>query len=224
MKLDICVITCPESGSAWDQLGVLCVAQTTAFLCTLPCPLAGLFFLFVFLTGSFSCSWLFDAGVLLGPVFSHLTMHYLPLSAHITLWEKNVYLNIANWLSRMYLLGVKDAIFLPSLYSVVFYQFYFTGQVLSGSDVEGKRSLCTRISTGEVRKVKHTGFLQWKEIFTCPLPGMLGKECRLQPGDLLLPVEPSSPHIPQNLRFTYPRPFSPKSLALLLGHRTHPCE
>lgn len=124
----------------------------------------------------------------------------------------------------MYLLGVKDAIFLPSLYTVVFYQFYFTGQVLSGSGVEGKRSLCTRISTGEVRKAKHTGFLQWKEIFTCPPARMLGKGCRLQLGDLLLPGEPSSAHIAQNLHFTYPRSFSPKSLALLLGDRTHPCE
>lgn len=41
----------------------------------------------------------------------------------------------------------------------------------------GKRSLCTQISTGEARKVKHTGLsLQWKEMFVCLSPGMLGKD------------------------------------------------
>lgn len=151
-----------------------------SLLSSLPCrgPLAGLFFFFVFLTGSFSCSWLFNAGVLLGSVFSHLTMHYLPLSACLTLWKKCLFehCQLTEQNEPAGGIDIKDAIFLLSLYSVVIYQFYFTGQVLSGSVVEGKKSLCMRISTGEGRKVKHTGFLQWKEIFTCPPPGMLGND------------------------------------------------
>lgn len=100
-------------------------------------------------------------------------------------------------------INIEDTIFSPSLYSVVRYQLYFTRRVLSGSDVDGTRTLCTQVSAGEVRKVKHTGFLQRKEIVTCLPPG-------LQPGDPLLSVEPDSDYIPQNLCFTYPRSFSPK--------------
>jgi hypothetical protein len=49
-----------------------------------------------------------------------------------------------------------------------------TGFLKGSISVEGNTSLCSQISTGEVRKVKHTGFLQRKELFTCP--GMQGMD------------------------------------------------
>lgn len=56
-----------------------------------------------------------------------------------------------------------------------------------------------QVSTREARKVKVTGILPRKEMFTCLL-GMLGMDVGLQPGDPL-------PASAQSLGFAYPRPF-----------------
>lgn len=65
-------------------------------------------------------------------------------------------------------------------------------------------SMYTQMSTGEARKIKHTGMLQRKGIFNLS-SWNAGIGCSLQPGNPLLPVEPSSTHIPQNIIFVYPQ-------------------
>lgn len=90
-KLEIRVIGQPIQMLVvhWDQSHVLLCGTNHSFPREpLPCPgpLAGLVYLLLVLTGwPFPYFWLFNDGVLLDFVLSHLTMHYLPLLVHITL-------------------------------------------------------------------------------------------------------------------------------------------
>lgn len=57
--------------------------------------------------------------------------------------------------------------------SILLASFNLTGFLKGSISVQGKMRLCSQISNGEARKVKHAGLLQRKELFACPgTPGM----------------------------------------------------